>query len=113
MPMTVYIGREIAGDPCRDAAALEHEMKHVAVYREEIARIAVELRERLESAHDNRILYYGNRSEAQRETQKALDAEIGPLLAENTLHIKERQRAIDTPEEYARVSAACGGMAAQ
>src|SRR4029434_9328915 len=29
-PMTVYIRRDIPGDPCRDAAALEHELKHVA-----------------------------------------------------------------------------------
>jgi hypothetical protein len=33
-PMTVYISREIAVDPCRDAAALEHELKHVAVYED-------------------------------------------------------------------------------
>jgi hypothetical protein len=112
-PMTVYIGREIARDPCRDAAALEHEMKHVAVYREELARIAGEVREHLESTHDNRILYYRDRAEAQRETQKALNAEIAPLVAGNARRIKERQRAIDTPEEYARVSAACGGMVVQ
>lgn len=109
-PMTVYIGREIAGDPCRDAIALGHEMKHVAVYREELARIAVEVRERLESTHDNHIAYYRNRDEAQRATQNALNAEIGPMLADNTRRIKDRQRMIDSPEEYARVSAACGGM---
>lgn len=113
MPMTVYIGREIAGDPCRDEAALEHEMKHVAVYREELARIGVDVREHLEAAYDNHILYYRSRAEAQRETQDALNAEIGPLLASNTRRIKERQREIDTPEEYARVSAACGGMIMQ
>jgi hypothetical protein len=109
-PMTVYISREIAADPCRDAAALEHELKHVAVYEDELGRIADDVRKLLTASYDNRILYYRSRSEAQRETKEALGAEIGPILADNTKRIKERQRAIDTPEEYASVSAACGGM---
>ena len=109
-PMTVYIGQEIAGDPCRDAVALEHELKHVAVYTEELAKIADDVRALLAASYGNRVLYYGSRAEAQRETQAALGAELGPLLAGNVRRIKERQRTIDSPEEYARVSAACGGM---
>ena len=109
-PITVYISREIAGDPCRDAAALEHELKHVAVYSGELARIADEVRRQLAVKYDNRVLYYRSRSEAQNETKTALGTELGPMLAQEGRRIKERQRAIDTPEEYARVSAACGGM---
>jgi len=110
MPMTVYIGREIAGDPCREAVALAHETKHVAVYRDELPRIAAEVRARLQTSYDNRIFYYRSRAQAQREAQAALGAEIGPLLEADTHRIKERQRAVDSPEEYARVAAACGGM---
>jgi hypothetical protein len=111
MPMTVYIGREIAGDPCREAVALEHEMKHVAVYRDELPRLAADTRALLEASYGNRVLYYGSRADAKRETQAALGAELGPMLEVDARRIKERQRTIDTPEEYARVSAACGGMA--
>ena len=109
-PMTVYIGREIAGDPCRDAAALEHELKHVAVYKDELARIAVDARKQLAGAYDNRILYYRNRAEAERGIHAALAAELKPMLEDSGRRIKERQQAIDTPAEYARVSATCGGM---
>jgi len=109
-PMTVYIGREIAGDPCRDAAALEHELKHVAVYEDELTRIAADVRAELEASYGNRILYYRSRAEAQRETQAALGAELRPMLEGDARRIKDRQRMVDTPEEYARVSAACGGM---
>ena len=110
MPMTVYIGREIASDSCRDAAALEHEMKHVAVYRDELPRIASDLRALLEKSYGSRILYYRSRTDADRATKGALGAELGPMLEEDGRRIKERQRAVDSPEEYARVSAACGGM---
>ena len=112
-PMTVYIGREIAGDSCRDAAALEHELKHVAVYKDELARIAVDARKQLAGAYDNRILYYRSRAEAERGIHAALAAELKPMLEDSGRRIKERQQAIDTPAEYARVSAACGGMVVQ
>jgi len=112
-PMTVYIGREIAGDSCRDAAALEHELKHVAIYKDELARIAVDARKQLEGAYDNRILYYRSRAEAERGIHAALAAELKPMLEDSGRRIKERQQAIDTPAEYARVSAACGGMVVQ
>ena len=112
-PMTVYIGREIAGDSCRDAAALEHELKHVAIYKDELAHIAVDARKQLEGAYDNRILYYRSRAEAERGIHAALAAELKPMLEDSGRRIKERQQAIDTPAEYARVSAACGGMVVQ
>jgi hypothetical protein len=109
-PMTVYIGREIAGDSCRAAAALEHEQKHVAVYREELVHIATDVRATLNAAYGNRVLYFKSRAEAKRATDAAISVEIGPLLDRMAAQIKARQREIDSPEEYARVSAACGGM---
>ncbi len=109
-PMTVYIGREIAGDSCRAAAALEHERKHVAVYREELVHVAADVRATLKAAYGNRVFYYKSRSEAKRATDAAISVEIGPLLDRMAAQIKARQREIDSPEEYARVSAACGGM---
>jgi hypothetical protein len=109
-PMTVYISEEIAGDPCREPVALEHELKHVAVYKDELAHIAADVRASLDAAYGNRVLYYGSRAEAKRETQAALAAELSPILADDARRIKARQRGIDSPEEYARVSAACGGM---
>jgi hypothetical protein len=90
--------------------ALAHETKHVAVYRDELPRIAADVRARLQSSYANRVFYYRSRAQAQREAQAALGAEIGPLLEGDTHRIKERQRAVDSPEEYARVAAACGGM---
>jgi hypothetical protein len=85
-------------------------LKHVSVYRDELPRIADEVRMLLQSEYGNRILYYRGRAEAQKETQSALGARLSPLLAGNAKRIKDLQRAIDSPEEYARVSSACGGM---
>jgi hypothetical protein len=107
-PMTVYIGREIAGDHCRDAAALEHEPKHVAVYREELAHIAVDVRATLAEAYGNRVLYYKSRAEAKRATDAGISAEIGPLLDRIAGQIKARQREIARRRYAASIARAAG-----
>jgi len=109
-PMTVYVGREVADDPCRAAAILEHEMKHVAVYRQRLDEIGDEVRTALVKTYDNRIFYFSTRAEGQREMEQALTRQLGALLDDDARQIKERQRAVDSPEEYARVAAACGGI---
>ncbi len=109
-PMTVYVGREVAGDPCREAAILEHEMKHVAVYRQRLEEIGAEVRAALVKSYGSRVFYFSDRAGGQRQMQKALTDELDTLLGENARQIKERQRTVDSPEEYARVAAACGGM---
>jgi hypothetical protein len=109
-PMTVYVAREVAGDPCREGAVLEHEKKHVAVYESELAAIADETRASLAASYGKRVLHYRDRAEADRETSAALDRDMAKLLAGTAERVKERQRAVDSPEEYSRVTAACGGM---
>ena len=73
----------------------------------------LDARKQLAGAYDNRILYYRSRAEAERGIHAALAAELKPMLEDSGRRIKERQQAIDTPAEYARVSAACGGMIVQ
>jgi hypothetical protein len=112
-PMTVYVAREVAGDPCRDAVILEHEMEHVAVYRQRLEEIGGEVRATLVKTYGNRVFYFSDRAEGQRQMQKALRDELEELLVDNARQIKERQRAVDSPEEYARVAASCGGIQVQ
>jgi hypothetical protein len=71
------------------------------------------VRAALRAAYGNRVLYYKSRAEAKRSTDASVSAELGPLLDRIAGQIKARQREIDSPEEYASVSAACGGMLAE
>ncbi len=109
-PMTVYVSREVTDDPCRAATILEHEMKHVAVYRQRLGEIGDEVRTALVKTYDNRIFYFSTRAEGQRQMEQALTGRLSELLNDDARQIKERQRAVDSPEEYARVAAACGGI---
>jgi len=109
-PMTVFVGREFRGDDCRRAVIIEHELKHVAVYREMQEAMAREARDEITRAYGNTAMEFASRDEAQREIEAALSGYLGPLLERSTREVRQRQAAVDTPAEYARVASACGGI---
>jgi hypothetical protein len=109
-PMTVYVSREAAADSCRDAAILEHELKHVAVYEQRLAEIEREVEPALVEAFGNRVFYFASRAEGERELQRVLKRELDATLGDSARKLRERQEEVDSPEEYANVAAACGGI---
>ena len=109
-PMTVYIASEYRGDSCREAAILEHERKHVAVYSEFIGLLARELRGAVTADFGDTIFYAADRAQAEQAVRDRLGVYLEPMLRDGMQRVKERQRTVDTPEEYARVAAVCGGM---
>jgi hypothetical protein len=111
-PMTLYVSREFAGDPCREAAIVEHEMKHVTVYTNYLSTLADDVGKTLRAEYGNKVFRYDGRADARRETEARLLQQLHELLADNAGRIKELQATVDSPEEYARVALACGGMQA-
>lgn len=109
-PMTVFVAREFKGDACREAVILEHERKHVAVYSEFMAQFARELREAVTADFGDSIFYATDRARAERDIRDRLSVYLEPMLHDGMRRVHERQRTVDSPEEYARVAAACGGM---
>lgn len=111
LPMTVYIGREFRDDECRRAAIIEHELKHVDVYRAYLAEVAGEVRDEIARAYGNVVMQFATRDEAQREIEAALAGYLKPLLARTSSEVRRRQDGVDSAAEYARVAASCGGIA--
>jgi hypothetical protein len=109
-PMTVYVSREIAGDPCREAAIMEHEMKHVTVYTNFLSSVAAEVRDALRSEYRNKVFQFDRRADSRREMEQRVTGQLHDLLADNARRVDALQAAVDSPDEYARVAAACGGM---
>lgn len=110
LPMTVFVGREFRDDPCRRTAIVEHELKHVAVYREALDEMTAEARAEITRAYGNAVMEFATRDEAQREIEQALAGYLGPLLERASREVRRRQAGVDTPAEYAHVAAACGGI---
>jgi hypothetical protein len=90
---------------------MEHERKHVAVYRDYLAEVVVEVRDEITRAYGNVVMHFPGRDQAQREIEAALTGYLDPILQRSTRELKLRQAEVDTPAEYARVAAACGGIA--
>jgi hypothetical protein len=111
VPMTVYVGREFRDHECKRDAIMEHERKHVAVYRDYLAEVVVEVRDEITRAYGNVVMHFPGRDQAQREIETALTGYLDPILQRSTRELKLRQAEVDTPAEYARVAAACGGIA--
>jgi hypothetical protein len=106
-PAVVYLARELKGHPCDRDATREHEMRHVAVYRELLAasaqRLATELPETLGKA----VRTASSTGELKRRFDADLRAYMSRFMEEQQAQMAARQAAIDTPEEYARVAHAC------
>jgi hypothetical protein len=109
-PMTVYVSREFAGDTCREPAIVEHEIKHVTVYANYLSAVADDVRKSLRAEYGNKVFQFRDRAEARREMEGRLGDRLRALLTDNAQRVKALQRAVDSPEEYARVAGACGGM---
>ena len=110
-PMTVYVARELEGDACRVAAVTEHEMKHVAVYRDHLRAAAADLADRLPELYGQRVFVAGDSAQTEAQMRGMLQEFMGAFMRESTRRLKARQDEVDSAEEYDHVGRACGGMA--
>jgi len=68
------------------------------------------LREAITSDLGDTIFYATDRAKAEREIRDRVNVYLEPLLHDGMRRVHERQRVVDSPEEYQRVAQACGGM---
>ncbi len=108
--VTVHVAKEFPQGSCAFRHIYEHELKHIAVNRQVLEEYSVKMREKI-SAY---MKLYGVRRVADpKYAEKLLKDDVAKILNEMSSSMSEenrrRQRLIDTPEEYAKNSTACGG----
>ena len=106
--LRVGIAREIAPGSCRYRETLEHELRHVQAYQAHIEQV----RTRLERNLNEALLQQGARLYADESSaQELLARDVMPRVARLTTKlmstVTKAHRAIDTPEEYARLAEVC------
>jgi len=109
-PMTVYVASELADNACGHSAVLEHEMKHVAAFRQHLAATAQALDAEVPQWFGQQIIFARDASAAEAQVRQVLQAYLHDFIARNTDQLKQRQAAVDSVEEYSRVNDACGGI---
>ena len=106
-PVTVYVASEVAGQPCEHEVMLSHEMKHVEVFREALQLAARDLARDFPDAIGVQLRQARNPDELQQRFVVAVRNYLGQFMRDRERMLDESQAAVDSPEEYARVSTAC------
>lgn len=109
---TIVIAREVAADKCMGPAVLEHEMKHVKADRQIVNKYAKIMGQKVMEALKERgfkseiIPIDHGKATAERMQQTVFEV-VQHEYKKMELDRMDVQRAIDSKEEYERVSALC------
>jgi len=106
-PVTVYVASELAGQTCQHDVTLSHEMKHVEVLRESLELAARDLARDFPVAIGVKLRPATNPSELQQRVVVSVRDYLAQFMRDRQRMLDESQAAVDSPEEYARVSTAC------
>lgn len=106
-PVVVYVASELASDRCQHDVTREHELRHVEVDREVLDQTARRLREEIGPAMAPVILKGPSGAAVAQQYEAALRDYLAGFMREQRLVLAQRQAAIDSVEEYARVASAC------
>jgi hypothetical protein len=111
---TVYLARELPQPSCGFDAVLEHESRHVATDRWLLAAYVPQLHDLL--AGELRrlgVVRASSAAVAEALLRAALNEYLGALGASIAVERERRQKQIDSPGEYQRLTATCNGELAR
>jgi hypothetical protein len=106
-PVTVYVASELAAQPCQHDVTLSHEMKHVEVFREALEVAARDLAGDFPVAVGVELRSATNPGELQQRFVVTVRDYLARFMRDRERMLDEAQAAVDSPEEYARVSTTC------
>lgn len=106
--MLVYVAREFSPASCSYRKILEHEMRHVALYREQLPHVEARVRAGLAGRFGDGPLY-ARHGAGLAALQAQVDKWLRPFIKNEIAGMEVAQAAIDTPEESFRLYGACQG----
>jgi hypothetical protein len=112
--VVMHIAREVTGDRCLYGEVYRHESRHVQVDRELIAQFVPRIEADLRALLARIGAVRGRSTEAVSiEIRDRIRVVVSADLEAFAQEMHKRQRFVDRPEEYRRLSQACGGAAAR
>jgi hypothetical protein len=107
-PIVVYIGHEFAPGSCAYREILAHEMRHLKSYLDYLPIVEDRVRAKLADRYRGRPLY-ARSGQVRTLLQREIDLDWLPYIRDEMARVERMQAAIDSPEEYARLSKVCQG----
>jgi hypothetical protein len=108
-PMTVYVAKEFPPGSCAYQAILAHELQHVKIYQDHLLNIEKGLTDTLSRRFVTGGPWRGPVGQTSARLQREVEERWLPYVKREIDRVDAAQAVIDTPEEYARVVASCGG----
>lgn len=107
-PIVVFVGREFRAGTCAYKHILAHEMRHLKTYLDHLPKVEKVVRATLARRFQGQPLY-APIGQAQRLLEREIDRNWMPYMKREMAAVEALQAAIDTPQEYARLSKVCQG----
>ena len=106
--LRVYIARKFRPGSCGYRSISDHEMTHVAVFRDALNRFYPQLQHRLQrAAEEMEPVRSASPDSAAEYLRKRLGATIKPLFLEMNRELDRNNAKLDTPERYRMEQANC------
>jgi len=106
-PATVFLAQELATSPCARAVTLEHEEKHLAVFRQVLSEARRDLDADMAATLGRQVRRAGSRDELERTANARVKDYLSDFIRRWHRIMEVRQEAVDSPSEHARVKNAC------
>jgi hypothetical protein len=107
-PIVIYVAAEFVPHTCAYREILAHEQRHLAAYLTFLPDVEGRMRARLAERFDGKPVY-ARRGQALGVLQRELDGRWLPYVKAAMRDVETLQAAIDSPQEYARLSRVCAG----
>ena len=108
LPIVVYVSSEFAPGSCGYREILAHEMRHLKSYLDYLPKVEEQVRTRVGRRFAGKPLY-ARTGETRTLLQREIDANWMPFIKGEMGRVERLQAAIDSPQEYARLSKVCQG----
>ncbi|MFZ6844754.1 hypothetical protein [Undibacterium sp. RuTC16W] len=107
--INVYVGKEFPENSCAYNEILEHEMQHVKLYKEKLPALADLVRAKMGRRYENTPLI-GPIGKTKEQLNDEINRVWMPFVKNELEKIEDLQAALDSEDEYTRLSWSCLGQ---
>ena len=108
LPIVIYISDAFAPGSCAYEEILAHEMRHLKAYQAHLPKVEGTVREALDRRFAAQPVY-APKGQARALLAQEMDGRWMPFIKHAMAQVEAVQAAIDSPQEYARLSKVCAG----
>jgi hypothetical protein len=108
VPIIIYVGSEFSPGTCAYQEILAHEMRHLKTYLDQLPKVETVVGAALRMRFPPKPIY-APAGQAKALLDQEMDGRWMPYIKNEMGKVERLQAAIDSPQEYSRLSKVCKG----